>query len=531
MKKPAATIQEQSRKNFPEKDRGGAEDLQRHFFNPAVRLIIVFVLFAAAFCIRIYHIDEAPLVFHPNRQYHSAMIARAFYFNHSKEVTDQQREMANLNREQEVTGELPILEYISSIAYQIAGGEHLWIPKLMSVLFWLTGGAFLYRFVGRIISADAAVVALMFFLFLPYGVVASRSFQPNPLMIMLLVISITVIYRYYEQSTVKNLLTAAGLSALTLFIYPTSVFPVLIVFAILAVYTKGISGALKNLHFWLFGVISILPIAIYYFYAIFIAKFLIGYAQVAFLPHILLQSFFWKGWLVQIDKVIGPAALIGGLLGFFIFQKGRAKILLGGLWLSYIIYALSFNYHIHTHDYYHLPIVLTIAISLGALANVILNRLSETCTKWYHRVPALAVILFAVYLSIYTVLPQLYNPGVQQYVNMSEEIGGLVSHSSKTIFLTYAYGKPLRYHGQIAGSNWPNSGDFRAYQMSGQPIQSAEERYKTLSKDGCEYFIITDFQEFEQQQDLKQFLTRNFPLLAQNQGYLIFDLRKKLSIK
>jgi hypothetical protein len=188
-----------------------------------------------------------------------------------------------------------------------------------------------------------------------------------------------------------------------------------------------------------------------------------------------------------------------------------------------------FTYSIHFIDYYQLPIVPIIAISIGGLADAILGRLSEACKKWHQRTLALAVILFAVYLSIYTVMPQLYNPSVQQYVRMLEEIGDVVGHSTKAIFLTYAYGKPLRFHGQVAGNNWPNGGDFRAYQMSGLPIQGTEERFKALSKDSYEYFIVTDFQEFEQQQDLKQLLTRNFPLLVKNQGYLIFDLRKKLS--
>jgi hypothetical protein len=529
MIKPANNKDRESKTFFQSGGEQAAAGGCKGFLNPAVRLIIVFALFAAAFLLRIYHIDEAPLVFHPNRQYHSAMIARAMYYNHSKDVTEEQREIANLNRKQEVVGELPILEYISSIAYQIAGSEKLWIPKLMCVLFWLTGGAFLYRFVSRVISADAAVVSLMFFLFLPYGVEASRSFQPNPLMIMLLIISITVIYKYYEQSTVRNLLTAAGFSALTLFIYPTSAFPVLIVFVVLAVYTKGILGALKNLHYWLWGILTISPTAIYYSYSIFFSGNIVGYAQVAFLPRLLLESFFWKGWLLQIDKVIGMTTLIGSLLGFFMFPKGNAKILLAGLFLSYIIYAFLFTYHIHTHDYYQLPFVPTIAISIGALVDAILNRLSENCSKWYQRASAVVVILFAVFLSIYTVLPKLYNPGVKGYVNMAEEIGVQVGHSQKTLFLTYAYGKPLQYHGEISGANWPNSGDFRAYELSGKKIPSAEESFKTLSKGEGEYFIITDFREFEQQPDLKQFLTRNFALLTKNQDYIIFDLRKKLA--
>jgi hypothetical protein len=541
MGKTVTNTQKQSKKSFPEGDKGSESGLQNQFFTRLERLIIVIIFFAAAFYIRIYHIDDPPLIFHPNRQYHSAMIARAFYFEHCKTIQPWQREMAILNRSQEVVGELPILEFIASIAYRIAGGEYLWIPRLLNVVFWLIGGLCLYLFVGRISSFDGAILSLGYFLFLPYAIEASRSFQPNPLMIMLLIISITTIYGYYEKSTRKHLFIAAAVSALTLFIYPTSVFPLMITFGLLAIYRKGIWGTLKDWQFWVFGSVCVLPAAAYYFYAIFIAGHIRGYSQTAFLPKLLLESFFWKGWLTQIDKVIGLAGLIGGLLGLFLFpdgltglpsraqsREGRAKVLLCGLFLSYVIYAFIFTYHIHTHDYYQLPFVPTVAISLGAVGAAVLNRFGQINRNFFTKIGVSAVILFAVFINVCKQKEQLYNRGIAGYVKMCEEIGAIVEHSKKTIFLTYSYGKPLRYHGQIAGSNWPDSGDFRADILSGIPIVSAQERYKQLSKDGAEFFIITEFSEFEYQQDLKKFLTQNFSLLANNQNYLIFDLRKGL---
>lgn len=501
---------------------------ETQFFSPVLRLLILGILFVAAFCIRAYHITEAPLEFHPGRQYHCAIRARAFYFNTSKSIPEWKKEIANINR-QVTTGELPIMEFIASIAYRIAGGEHLWIPRLMSSIFWLIGGAFLYLFVKKIFSADAAVFSTAFYLFLPYGIIASRSFQPNPLMIMLLIISIMAIFQYYEQPSTRRLVTAAILSALAFFIYPTAVFFIFGAFVCLAFYRYGIWRAIINSKFWLFAVVTLLPTVIYYVYLIFIVGFLKGYAGAAFLPHILLRSFFWKGWLNQIEKVVGLAALIGALLGIFMFRKGLAKVLMIGLWTGYFAYSLIFSYHSHTHDYYQLPLVPIVALSLGAIAALITNRLSQTCTRWHWRVPALVIIFFAVFLSIYKVQPKLFNPYFKQYVEIAKEIGAAVGHSTKTIFLTYAYGKPLKYHGELCGRWWPSRGDFRSYALRGLPRLSAEERFNTIySKDSPEYFIVTDFRAFQEQPDLKEFLAQNFPVLVNNRNYLIFDLKKSL---
>lgn len=528
-KSTKSTKKKRTEKSSPKVASQSETVQETQFFSPVLRLLILGILFCAAFCIRAYHITEAPLGFHPGRQYNCAIIARSLYFEASKSIPEWRKQIARINRKGVVAGELPIMEFIASIAYRIAGGEHLWIPRLTSSIFWLIGGVILYLFTKEISSADAAVFSTAFYLFLPYGIIASRSFQPNPLMIMLLIISIWRIFCYYEQPSMRRLLIAAGLSAPALFIYPTSLFPVFGAFTFLSVYKYGIRKTIIGSKFWLFTVITILPCAMYFGHAIFVAGFLKGYSSAAFLPHLLLRSFFWKGWLNQIEKVVGLAALIGALLGVLMYRKGLAKVLMIGLWTGYFAYSLIFSYHSHTHDYYQLPLVPIVALSLGAIAALITNRLSQTCTRWHWRVPALVIIFFTVFLSIYKVQPKLFNPYFKHYVEIAKEIGAAVGHSTKTVFLTYAYGKPLRYHGEFSGYNWPNAGDFRSYALRGLPRLSAEERFNTgYSKDSPEYFIVTDFRAFQEQPDLKEFLTQNFPVLVNNRNYLIFDLGKSL---
>jgi hypothetical protein len=38
---------------------------------------------------------------------------------------------------------------------------------------------------------------------------------------------------------------------------------------------------------------------------------------------------------------------------------------------------------------------------------------------------------------------------------------------------------------------------------------------------------VTDLREFEEQGDLRNFLTENFSIVVQNDDYLIFDLRRR----
>jgi len=48
--------------------------------------------------------------------------------------------------------EPPIMENLTAFGYRIAGAEHLWIPRMIAVIFWLAGGALLYKLAARLES-------------------------------------------------------------------------------------------------------------------------------------------------------------------------------------------------------------------------------------------------------------------------------------------------------------------------------------------------------------------------------------------
>jgi len=500
---------------------------ETQFFSPVLRLLIIGFLFVAAFGIRIYRINEPPLDFNPTRQYHSAIIARGYYFETAKSIPEWKRHVAYINKQKEAIMEPPIMERMAFFTYRIAGGEYLWIPRVLSSIFWLIGGAFLYLIAKKLISAGAAVFSTAFYLFLPFGIRASRSFQPDPLMIMMLLFSIFAILRYYEQPSTLGWAIAIAVTALAILIKPVCMFLIFGAFVSLAICKQGIRRTIISPKFLLFIVISLLPTILFYSYGMLISGLFRGQARGSFLPDLLLYPFFWKGWFSLIGKVVGHTALIGAFLGVLMFRKRLPRALMIGLWSGYFIFGLVFTYHIHTHNYYQLQIIPIIALSLGPIGALVMKYLSQTCRRWYWHTAVLGILFLAVFISIRMASGNLGVKDPERKVRLAQEIGKDINHSTKTIFLSKNYGNVLKYHGELSGKNWPHCHDFRTAELRGIPQMSVEERFNILSLNYFpEYFIVTDLREFEIQEDLKSFLTRKFSIMVQHNDYLIFDLRE-----
>src|SRR5690242_8384652 len=203
------------------------------------RLLVVSLLFVFALVVRIHHINEPPLDFHATRQYRSLIIARAYYFQTTASLPEWQKQVASINAARQGILEPPIMELLVSSAYRLVGREYFWIPGLLSSLFWIVGAGFLYLLASKLANAEAALFSAAFYLFLPFSVTASRSFQPDPLMIMMLLASIYAVVRYYEQPSTRGLAITSIASAAAAFIKPLSLFVIVSVFVSLAIATQA----------------------------------------------------------------------------------------------------------------------------------------------------------------------------------------------------------------------------------------------------------------------------------------------------
>ena len=221
--------------------------------------IALTLLMVAALAVRIEGISDPPLDFHATRQYRSAMIARAYYYAITDGVPEWRREIATVNMRRQRVLEPPIMELLAAAGYTTIGAERLWLPRLLSSLFWVGGGAFLYLCARRLVAVEAALAAVAFYLFLPFAVTASRSFQPDSLMVTALLLTLLLIFRYHERPSLPRLASAASAAAVAIFIKPVCAFIIFTVFLALGVERNGMRRMLRERRVIIFIAAALLP--------------------------------------------------------------------------------------------------------------------------------------------------------------------------------------------------------------------------------------------------------------------------------
>ena len=168
------------------------------FSSRAARITALLVIFILGFAIRLYDLTDLPLEFHSTRQMLSALKARGMYYQtlSASEVPAEQRSFAIQQWKIRASVEPEIFERIVAFTYQFTG-EQVWIARIYSSLFWLIGALFLFLLARDLTSTDGALAATAFYLFSPYAILASRSFQPDPLMVMLIIIFLWAVYKSF----------------------------------------------------------------------------------------------------------------------------------------------------------------------------------------------------------------------------------------------------------------------------------------------------------------------------------------------
>ena len=202
--------------------------LQNRYLHVAAALLIL----VAGLLVRFYDLTDLPLDFNPTRQLHSAVIARGMYYEHLNDVSPEIRDLAVSSWREQGMMEPQIIERLSASAYRLLNQEALWIPRVLSIVFWLIGALALYRLVCLMLGQTAAVIAFFFFWLLPFGAIASRAFMPDPLLVSAIVISYLSLVKWSLDRSWKNTIIAGLAAGLAIFIKSTAVFFILFSFEI-----------------------------------------------------------------------------------------------------------------------------------------------------------------------------------------------------------------------------------------------------------------------------------------------------------
>lgn len=482
---------------------------------------LVAAVLLAGFAIRFVHLDQPLLSFHPTRQLRSAIIARACFVEYAN-VPEWSRQIARENRAMQPAGEPPLLEWLACMTYAAVGAERLEIPRLFSIIAWVLGALPLAALARRFGGWAGATVASATYLFTPYGVVASRAFQPDPLMTSAALFALLAIARCVEQPSRQRRLMAAAAIGLAAVIKPMSVFltvPALVGFAI----AHGSWRALLRRSTWVVMILGLLPAVVVYGYGAAFGTLARDQLRLRFVPTLLLTEFFWAGLWTQISRVLGLALVAVAVLGTLVAER-RPRSVLAALWLGYLAFAIAFTYHMPTHDYYHLPYIPVAALACAAFVGWLRRYLESRGHVRLGEAIALAAAVLIVSDGTYRALPQLATDN-RDVIALYEEIGELAEHHTRALFLDTEYGYPLMYYGQLSGDSWPSSDDLAAQALGGAPAIRAEDRFaRDFAEYGPAFFVVTDLRSLRDQPDLQRWLATNAEVVRQTTKYHVYRL-------
>jgi hypothetical protein len=209
-----------------------------------------------------------------------------------------------------------------------------------------------------------------------------------------------------------------------------------------------------------------------------------------------------------------------GLLSLFFLENEKRRFLLG-LWAGYILFGLYFNYHISSHDYYSLPLIPIVALSLAPLADSFFIQLTKLTTTRLARTAAIGLLLLGLCASLWNTRAELksvdYRPDAKMWAEISQKIG-----DKNVAGLTQDYGSRLAYWGWKDITSWPTSGDLNYHVDLRGAQRDFEQQFESIAAKK-ELFLVTDFVELKLQPSLKEKLS-GYPIFAEGDGYVIYDL-------
>lgn len=486
---------------------------------------MVFIVFLIGIVIRFYDLTDPPLDFHPTRQLHSALIARGMYYENLESAPEWKRETAVRQWKLEGLIEPPIMERLSAFTYRLVGQENLIIPRIYAIVFWLLGGVGILSLAKEIVGKNGAIFALAYFLVMPYTAQASRSFQPESLMVAAIIFALFAIVRWQRTQNWKWAVLAGFLGGISIFIKSVAVFPIAFSFATVILVELGFLKAIRNRQIWVMATLTVLPYIIYHIYGVYIVGQLGSEFSLRFFPQLWKDPGFWLRWNNMINTVIGIVFFLAAILGTFLLKRKTDRAMLIALWAGYFLYGMTLSYHISTHDYYQLPLVPVVALGSAAVFNLVVESVKGY--RWLSSAAILAVIGYFLLINAWDVRVTLKRSDFRNEAQFWTNLADIFQPDDQIIGITQDYGTRMAYWGWRTPTNWMSSSDFAIRELAGQEFDMESYFYEQI--EGKDYFLVTQVNELDHQPKIKHLLEDNFSIFKQTSDYIIFDLHNTVN--
>ena len=227
----------------------------------------------------------------------------------------------------------------------------------------------------------------------------------------------------------------------------------------------------------------------------------------------------------MIGNTLGFGVFLVALLGVFLARPGKDRSMLMGLSAGYLVYGLVFAYHITTHNYYQLPLFVFVSLSLSVVGAALFRKLADVNRdSYFSRLAVGGILLVGIAFEMWDVRVELVRDDYRGEPQFWAALGEKLGHSTEIVGLTQDYGNRLAYWGWTPTTQWPTVGDQNLRELAGK-AKPFEEIFAERVE-GKQYFVVTNFNQFNRQPELKEKLYSNYLLVEENPEYVIFDLQQ-----
>jgi hypothetical protein len=167
-----------------------------------------------------------------------------------------------------------------------------------------------------------------------------------------------------------------------------------------------------------------------------------------------------------------------------------------------------------------------VGLSLAPLGDWFFVHLTEATPQRWARLAMYGLLIFGLFSVTWDVRNRMKAVDYRPEAGMWAEIGEQFDDRARIVALTQDYGSRLEYWGWQGSVHWPHLGDV-GYTNIRSGVFSFDELFnRYVSK--MSYFLVTDLEEFDRQPQLKERLFNFYPVAAEGDGYLIFDLKNPI---
>lgn len=476
-------------------------------------LFILFFIAIVALIFRLYKINTPLADLHSWRQADTAAVARNFVRNGFNLLLPRYDDLSNIQSGKDNPQglrfvEFPIYNASFALLYKAFPALPLEIwGRITTIIFSLIIIFIIYYLVLKESGRLTAIISSLIYAVFPFFVFFSRVVLPDTMAISMTLISIFFLY-LYSQNKAPLMNIILYLLSLVTFALSILIKPMVIFYGLTLIYCfikKYKFKVIKQIHFYLFFLISLLPFILWRIYIkqypegipentwlIFLTNSFEGKKVIFFRP-----AFFRWIFFERINNLI-----LGGYVSVFfilgILRKHKSSLLIS-LLISAFLYIFTFQGGNVQHEYYQILILPVLAMFIGLGVDLLLLKTNKLfINRYVLSIAILIIFLLSVFFSFYQVRNYYGYP--QDLIHISKIIKTLTKPEDRIITDTLG-DTTLLYLSERRGSPAPY------------------KEFDDFKKDGYSYFLTMKHEVVEH---LKE--ENKYKLIFETDNFSLFKL-------